>query len=83
MVEILQLVDEISSFSEVLNKRDVLKNFLKFTDKLKKQSSEGVLSKMFLKLLQNSQKNIFAGISFIIKLQAGNLKLSEAATGDV
>ena len=36
---------------------------------------------MFLKCLQNSQKNIFAGISFLIKSQAGNLKLSEAATG--
>ena len=40
---------EISSFSEVLYKRDVLKNFLKFTDKLKKQSSGGVLSKDVLK----------------------------------
>ena len=39
--------------------------------------------KMLLKILQNSQKNIFAGISFLSKLQAGNLKLSEAATGDV
>ena len=27
--------------------------------------------------------NIFARFSFSIKLQAGNLKLSEAATGDV
>ena len=39
--------------------------------------------KMFLKILQNSQKNFFTGISFLIKLQAGSLKLSEAATGDV
>ena len=38
--------------------------------------------KMFLEILPNSQKNIFAGISFSIKLQAGKLKLSEAATGD-
>ena len=37
---------------------------------------------MFLKILQNSQKNIFAGISFLINLQAGNLRLSETATGD-
>ena len=49
LVEILQLVHKISSFSEVLYKRDVLKNFLKFTDKLKKQSSWGVLSKVVLK----------------------------------
>ena len=38
---------------------------------------------MFLKILQNSQINIFAGAFFLIKLQAGNLKLSEAATGDI
>ena len=38
---------------------------------------------MFLEILQNSKKNIFAGISFLIKLQGENLKLSEAATGDV
>ena len=68
----------------VLYKRSVLKNVSKFTDKHKKQSSGGVLSKekMSLKILQNSQKNIFAVVSFLIKLQAGNLKLSEAATGD-
>ena len=36
---------------------------------------------MFLKILQNLKKNIFAGVSFLIKLQTGNLKLSEAATG--
>ena len=39
--------------------------------------------KMLLKILQNSQKNIFTGISFLTKLQAGSLKLSGAATGDV
>ena len=68
----------------MLYKRSVLKNS-KFTDDHKKQSSLGVLSKekMFLKFLQNSQKNIFAVASFIMNLQAGNLKLSGAATGDV
>ena len=68
----------------MLYERSALKNS-KFTDKHKKQSSGGVLSKekMSLKILQNSQKNIFAVVSFLIKLQAGNLKLSEAATGDV
>ena len=40
---------EISSFSEVLYNKGVLKNFSKFTDKLKKQSSGGVLSKDVLK----------------------------------
>ena len=35
---------------------------------------------IFLKILQNSQKNFFAGISFLIKLLAGILKLSQAAT---
>ena len=56
VVEILQLVREIA-IKEV---------FWKFTDKLKKQSSGGVLSreKLFLKILQNSQKNIFAGVFF-------------------
>ena len=69
----------------MLYKRSVLKNVSKFTDKHKKQSSGGVLSKekMFLKILQKSQKNIFSGVSFLIKLQAGNLKPSVAATGDV
>ena len=76
LVEILQLVHEISSFSEVLYKRNVLENFSKFTDKLKKQSSRSALSKDVLRNLPNSQKNIFAGISFLIKLQ-----VAEAATG--
>ena len=69
----------------MLYERNVLKDYSKFTNKHKKQSSGGVLSKekMFLKILQNSQKNIFAGVSFLIELQAGNLKLSEAATGDI
>ena len=49
LVEILQLVHEISSSSEVLYERGVLKNFSQFTDKLKKQSSGGVLSKYVLK----------------------------------
>ena len=66
VVEILQLVNEISSFQEVLYKRNVLKTFAKFTDKHKKQ-----------------QKNISAGVSLLMKLQAGNLKLSEVATRDV
>ena len=38
---------------------------------------------MFLKIFQNSQKNVLAGVPFLIKLQTGNLKLSEAATGDL
>ena len=44
----------------MLFKKSVLKNISKFTDKHKKQSSGGVLSKekMFLKILQNSLKNI-------------------------
>ena len=69
----------------MLYERSVLKDYSKFTNKHKKQSSGGVLSKekMFLKHFRNSQKNIFAGVSFLIELQAGNLKLSEAATGDI
>ena len=38
---------------------------------------------MFLKILRNSENNSFAGISFLIKLRAGNLKLPEAVIGDV
>ena len=62
-----------------------MRNVSKFTDKHKKHASEGVLSKekMFLKVLQNSQKNIFSEVSFLIKLQAENLKPSEAVTGYV
>ena len=68
----------------MLYKISVLKNS-KFTDKHRKQSSRGILStlKMSFKILRNSQKNIFAVVSFIMKLQAGNLKLSGAATEDV
>ena len=69
----MRLLYETNSFPEVLYKRGVLKNFSKFTNKHKKQSSGGVLSK----------EQIFARASFLVKLQAENLKLSEAATGDV
>ena len=49
VVEILQLAHEMNSFPEVLYKRGVLKNLLKFSDKHKRQSSGGVLSKDVLK----------------------------------
>ena len=48
VVEIRQLVNEISSFPEVFYKRGDLKNS-KFTDKQKKQSTRGVLTKDILK----------------------------------
>ena len=67
----------------MLYKRGVLKNFVKFTYKLKKQSSGSALSKDVLRNVAKFSENIFAGISFLIKLQGGNLKLSETATGDV
>ena len=38
--------------------------------------------KMFIKILQISREIIFAGVYFLIRLQTGNLKLSEAATRD-
>ena len=63
----------MSSSPEVLYKRGDLNSFSKFSDKHKKQSSSGVLSK--------DNVNNFR-VSFSIKLQAGNLKMSEAATGD-
>ena len=37
----------------------------------------------FLQILEHSHVNIFAGVSFLTKLQVGKLKLSEGATGDV
>ena len=43
-----------SSFPEVLYKRGVLKNFLKFTDKHKKQSTRGVLLKGVLKVYRKT-----------------------------
>ena len=67
----------------VLYKRGVLKNFSKFSDKHKEQSSEGVLSKDVLKNFEKLTKNIFAGVSFLTKLQVRNLKLPEAAAGDL
>ena len=80
LVEILQLVHEISSFPELPSKKAVLENFSKLTGKCKKQSSEGVLSKnMFLKILQKNHRKTFLPESlYIIKLKAENLKLSEA-----
>ena len=51
MVQILQLVHEISSFSQVLYKKGDLNNFSKSTDKHKKQSSKDVLPKFALKSL--------------------------------
>ena len=83
MVEILQFVHEISSFPEVLYKTGDLNNFSKSTDKRKKQSFGGVLSKDNLKTFAKFTENIYPGVSFLIKLQAGNLKMSEAVTGDV
>ena len=60
LVERLQLVDEISSFSEVLHKRDVLKNFSKLTDKLKMQSYGSALSKDVLRnIAKFTEKNLF------------------------
>ena len=82
VVEILQLVLEISSFPEVFYKGGVLKKLLKIQINTKTSHPEVFCQKMFLKILQNLQKNIFARVSFLIKLQAGNLKLAETAAGD-
>ena len=67
----------------MLYKRGVLKNFSKFSDKHKTQSSGGVLSKDVLKNFEEiHSKNILAGVSLLTKLQAGNLKSTEPAAGD-
>ena len=74
-----RLVHEISSFSEVLYKRDVPKNFSQSSSL--KQASGGALSK---DVLRNFAKCTSLLESFFLtKLQGGNLKLSEAATVDV
>ena len=49
VVEILELVNEMSSVPEVLYKSSDLKNFSKFTDKQKKQSTGDILTKDVLK----------------------------------
>ena len=65
VVEILQLVLEISSFSEVLDKRGNLNNFSKFTDKHKNQSSRGVLSKDNLKnFTKFTEKHLWRSLFF-------------------
>ena len=83
MVETVQLVHEISCFPEVLYKIGDLENFSKLQVNTRSSHQEVFFKNMFLKSLQNSQKSVFSGVPFSIKLQAGNLKLSEAATGDV
>ena len=80
MVEILELVREINSFQEVLYKKGVLKNFSKLSDKHKKLSSGGILSKDVLKNFLNFA--IFTRVYFLTKSQARNLKLAEAAARD-
>ena len=61
---------EISSFSEVIYERDVLKNLLKFTDKLKKQSSGGALSKDVLKNFAKFTEKHLCGNLFFNKVAA-------------
>ena len=82
MAELLQIVQVISSFPEVLCNRDVLKKFSKFTNEHKKQSSVGVLSKDVLKIFAKLTEKHISRIFFFKKV-ADWLKLSEAATGGV
>ena len=49
LVEIQQLAHKISSLLDILHKKGVQKNFSKFTDRDKKQSSTAILSKDVLK----------------------------------
>ena len=68
----------------MLYERGVLKNFPTFTDKLKKQSSGGVLSKDVLKnFAKLIEKYLCRNLFFNKVLQARNLKLSEATNGYV
>ena len=45
-------------------------------------SHRSPIKDVFQKTSQNSQKHIFAGFIFLMKLQVGNLKLSKAADED-
>ena len=82
-MKIPQLVHEISNFPNVLYQRGDQINFSKFTDKYKKQSSGGILSKdVFNNFVKFTDKQL-ARFSFLIKLQTGNLNLSENVTEDV
>ena len=67
MVEILRLVNEISSLTDVSCKKGTLKNFSKFTGKHQKQSSGGVLLKLQagnlkLYLKRDSNTGVFLSI---------------------
>ena len=76
MVEIRQLINEISSFPETLYKKGDLKNFSESTGKHKKQSPGGVLSKekMLFKNLQNSKKkNHLCSTLFVNKVASWKL----------
>ena len=65
MVEILQLVHEISSFLEMVYKRGDLKNFYRFTDKHKRQSSVGVLPKdVLITFLKFTEKHLSWSLFF-------------------
>ena len=63
----------------MLYKSGVLKNFSKFADKHNKQSSVGILSRDVLKFFAKFTDKLFARFSLVIKFQAGNLKVPEAA----
>ena len=58
----------MSSFSEALYKKGVLKNFSKLTDKLKKQSSKCVLSKDVLKSFAKFTEKRLDGNPFFNKV---------------
>ena len=83
LVEILCLLHEISSFLEVLYKKGILENFLKFTGKHKKQSSGGVLSKkVFLKIFQICRKTSL-WVPFLNKVAGWNPEYVRAGSRDI
>ena len=68
LVEIPPLVHEISSFSEVPYKRDALRKFSKFLDKLKKQSFGSALSKDVLRNVAKFTEKHLCGNLFFNKV---------------
>ena len=69
VIEILQLAHKIACFPETLYKRGVLKNFSKFSDKHKKESFRGVLSKGVLKNFANVAGKYLCWSLFLIKFE--------------
>ena len=80
LVGILQVAHETSSFSEVLYKKKVFWKASQNSQINTRTVIRRCSVKRFVLKIWQTEKHL---CSFLIKLQTGNLKLPEAATGDV